>query len=126
MSVFTHTVVGTNDLEKSRSFYDKVLGALGLKRLFDGDTRSAWGADQPALLVTYPINGQPATSANGGTIGFAAPSRKAVDSFHAHALANGGICEGPPGLRDFVPNAYGAYIRDPDGNKFCAFCYAAE
>lgn len=126
MSVFTHVSVGSNDLEKSRSFYDKVLGALGLKRLFDGETASAWGSEQPALMVTKPIDGQPATRANGGTVGFAAATREAVNNFHAEALANGGTCDGPPGPRQFAPNAYGAYVRDPDGNKFCAYCYAPE
>lgn len=126
MSVFTHVVVGTNDLEKARAFHDKALGALGMKRVYDGETASAWGAGQPAVMVTKPINGQPATPANGGTIGFIATSRSAVDQFHAEGLANGGTCEGPPGLRQFMPNAYGAYVRDPDGNKFCAFCYAPE
>jgi catechol 2,3-dioxygenase-like lactoylglutathione lyase family enzyme len=126
MSVFTHVVVGTNDLEKSRGFYDKVLAAVGLKRLYDGDTASAWGKDAPAIMVTKPINGQAATYANGGTIGFAAASRDAVNNFHAKALANGGTCEGPPGPRAFAPDAYGAYVRDPEGNKFCAYCYAPE
>jgi len=126
MSALTHTVVGTNDLERSRTFFDKVLGALGLKRLFDDDNRSAWGVDAPAVMVTKPLNGEPATHANGGTIGLAAPSRKAVDEFHAAGLANGGTCDGPPGPREFSPTAYGAYVRDPDGNKFCAYCFADE
>jgi len=126
MSVFTHVVVGTNDLEKSRRFFDNCLAPLGLKRFYDGDTASAWGRDAPAIMVTKPNNGQAATYANGGTIGFAAASRAAVDNFHAEALANGGTCEGPPGLREFAPNAYGAYVRDPEGNKFCAYCYAPE
>lgn len=126
MSVLTHVAVGTNDLEKARSFHDKVLGALGLTRMFDEDHRSFYGKDGIALLVTKPINGAPAVSANGGTVGLSAPSREAVRNFHAEALANGGTCEGEPGLRPFAPNAYGAYVRDPDGNKFCAYCYAAE
>ncbi len=126
MSVLTHVAVGTNDLEKSRAFYDKVLGHLGLKRLFDGENASFWGADKPALMVTRPVDGKAATRANGGTVGFAASSRQAVDNFHAEALANGGTCDGPPGPRPFAPNAYGAYIRDPDGNKFCAYCYNPE
>jgi len=126
MSIFTHVTVGSNDLEKSRTFYDKVLGALGLKRLYDDESRSAWGAERPAVMVGKPLDGQAATRANGGTIGLTAPSRAAVDNFHLEALANGGTCDGPPGLRSFAPNAYGAYVRDPDGNKFCAYCYAPE
>ncbi|WP_257538623.1 VOC family protein [Sphingobium sp. CFD-1] len=126
MSVFTHVSVGTNDIEQSRGFYDAVLGPLGMKRLFDGEAMSVWGVEQPAVMVTKPANGGEATYANGGTIGLVAPSRAAVDGFHAAALANGGSCEGPPGLRTFAPNAYGAYVRDSLGNKFCAYCYAPE
>lgn len=126
MSVFTHVAVGTNNLEQARTFYDKTLAPLGLKRLYDGETASFWGIDRPALMVTKPADGQPATRANGGTIGFSAATRAAVDNFHAEALANGGTCDGPPGPRAFAPNAYGAYVRDADGNKFCAYCYAPE
>ncbi|PZU11226.1 MAG: glyoxalase [Sphingobium sp.] len=126
MSVFTHVSVGTNDVEQSRGFYDAVLAPLGLKRLFDAETMSVWGVDRPAIMVTKPANGGEATHANGGTIGLVAPSRAAVDAFHAAALGNGGTCDGPPGLRAFAPNAYGAYVRDSVGNKFCAYCYAPE
>ena len=123
MSIFTHVVVGTDDIETSRTFFDPVLGALGLKRLLDMERASAWGADTPQLLVTKPLDGCPATRANGGVTGLTAPSREAVDAFHAAALANGGACDGPPGPRSFAPHAYGAYIRDPVGNKFCAFSF---
>jgi len=126
MSVFTHITVGTNDLDQSRALYDKVLGALGMGRMYDGANMSAWGKDSFAVIVTKPIDGQPATRANGGTIGFAAPDRAAVNNFHAEALANGATCDGAPGLREFAPNAYGAYFRDPVGNKFCAYSYAPE
>ncbi len=123
MTIFTHVVVGTNDIEASRRFFDPVLGALGLKRLLDMEGASSWGADTPQLLVTRPLDGRPATAANGGVAGLAAPSREAVDAFHAAAIANGGNCDGPPGPRGFAPDAYGAYIRDPIGNKFCAFSF---
>ncbi|HWL47743.1 MAG TPA: VOC family protein [Sphingomonadaceae bacterium] len=127
MGILTHTVVGSNDLEKARVFYDKTLGALGVKRLVDdGDTRSMWGKDGPEFMVTKPANGQPASFANGGTIGFAAPSRAAVRAFHEAALANGGTDEGAPGPRNVTPTSYGAYVRDPDGNKLCAYCFAGE
>jgi catechol 2,3-dioxygenase-like lactoylglutathione lyase family enzyme len=125
MAIFTHIVVGTKDLAKARVFYDKTLGALGLKRIMDnGDTMSIWGADAPEFMVTKPANGQPASHANGGTIGFAAPSRAAVHAFHEAALANGGTDEGAPGPRSFTPTAYGAYVRDLDGNKICTYCFA--
>lgn len=126
MSVFTHITVGTNDLEQSRTFYDHVLGALGMARMHDGETMSAWGKESFAVIATKPVDGQPATRANGGTIGFAAPDRASVDKFHAAGLANGATCDGAPGPRAFAPNAYGAYIRDAVGNKFCAFSYAPE
>ena len=127
MAIFTHIVVGTNDIGKARTFYDKTLGALGLKRVMDlHENASIWGADAPEFMVTKPGNGQPCTFANGGTISFAAPSRAAVRAFHETALANGGSDEGAPGPRSFTPTAYAAYARDPDGNKICTYCFAAE
>ncbi|MGH8238317.1 MAG: VOC family protein [Steroidobacteraceae bacterium] len=78
-------------------------------------------------MVMRPLDGLPATPANGGTIGFAAPSRKAVHEFHQAALANGGTDEGAPGPRAHIaPTAYAAYVRDADGNKICTFCYLPE
>jgi catechol 2,3-dioxygenase-like lactoylglutathione lyase family enzyme len=120
--MFTHVMVGSNDIERSRKFYDAVLGALGHKSV-PGVPIPMYRTDAGTLMVRAPIDGNAATYANGGTIGLQAPSRKAVDEFHKAALANGGKCEGPPGPRAFAPNAYAAYIRDPDGNKFGAFCY---
>jgi catechol 2,3-dioxygenase-like lactoylglutathione lyase family enzyme len=121
-------MVGSNDKEKSKSFYDAVLSPLGINNLGTfGDTGTLlYGAGQPEFWVTSPRDGNTATHANGGTIGFVAPSRKAVDDFHAGGLANGGRCEGEPGPRDFSPTAYAAYLRDPDGNKICAYCMKAE
>ncbi len=125
MSVFTHVVVGTNDLERARTFYDATLGALGMKYMGPmGEHAHMYGVDRPAFMVTRPRNGQPACFANGGTIGFAAATRDAVNAFHAAALANGGSDEGQPGPRPFSPTAYGAYVRDPDGNKLTAYCFA--
>lgn len=127
MSIFTHVVLGTNDVEKARKFYDNTLGTLGLKRVMDFEDRaSLWGKDSPEFMVTKPGNGQPATYANGGTVSFAAPSRAAVHEFHKAALANGGSDEGAPGPRSFTPTAYAAYVRDPDGNKLCTYCFAPE
>ena len=125
MSVFTHVVVGTNDLEQARKFYDATLSALGLNYMgLMGDHGHLYGIDKPAFLVTRPRNGEPACFANGGTVGFAAPSRDAVHKFHEAALANGGTDEGNPGPRPFAPTAYAAYVRDPDGNKLTAYCFA--
>lgn len=127
MSTFTHVTVGTNDLEKARTFYDEVLGKLGLKRLADlGDNGSIWGVDKPSFFVLKPANGQPATVGNGVTISFDAPSRASIDAFHAAALAAGGKDEGAAGPRNWAPNAYAAYARDLDGNKLAAYCFKAE
>lgn len=126
MSVFTHVVLGTNDLERARKFYDATLATLGHKRIMNMDNKaSLWGVDAPAIMVTKPANGLPATYANGGTLGLSAATRAQVDAFHKAGLAAGGMDEGAPGPRAFTPTAYGAYLRDPDGNKICAYCFAA-
>jgi catechol 2,3-dioxygenase-like lactoylglutathione lyase family enzyme len=127
MAIFTHVTVGTNDLARSKKFYDSALGALGLNYIGPlGQNGHMWGKDAPEFISLKPANGLPATYANGGTLGFAAPTRKAVHAFHEAALANGGTCEGKPGPRTFTPTAYAAYARDPDGNKLCAYCFAPE
>ncbi len=123
MAIFTHVVLGTNDLERSRKFYDATLGTVGVKRVMNMENASLWGTEGPEFMVTKPANGQPATHANGGTVSFAAPDRAAVHKFHETALANGGTCEGPPGPRSFPPTAYAAYVRDPDGNKLCTYSF---
>ena len=121
--VFSHVVVGTNDLERAKRFYDAVLGTLGHekgRRRAIGDyiylSDSAW------FIVTRPINGQPASHANGGTIGFLCQSSDQVDLWHAVGIANGGeSVEGPPGVRNTEAGPlYLAYMCDPDGNKLCA------
>jgi catechol 2,3-dioxygenase-like lactoylglutathione lyase family enzyme len=127
MAIFTHVTVGTNDLARARNFYDKVLGALGYKRLTDlGDNGSIWGESAPEFFVLKPANGQPATYANGGTISFVAPNRAAVAKFHKEALALGAKDEGAVGPRSWHPTAYAGYLRDLDGNKICAYCFAKE
>lgn len=124
MSIFTHVTVGTNDLEKARAFYDNVLATLDYKRITDlGDNGSIWGEDAPSFFVLKPANGEPATVGNGVTVSFVAPSRAAVDAFHAAAMAAGSSDEGAPGTRDWAPNAYAAYARDPDGNKLTTYCF---
>jgi catechol 2,3-dioxygenase-like lactoylglutathione lyase family enzyme len=127
MAIFTHVVVGTNDLGNATKFYDATLGTLGIKNLGPlGDHACMYGAESPEFLVTRPANGEPACHANGGTIGFHAATRQAVHDFHAAGLANGGTDEGQPGPRDFTPTAYAAYLRDPDGNKICTYCFAEK
>lgn len=127
MSIFTHVTVGTNDMHKSRAFYDEALAALGYKRITDlGENGSIWGEDAPSFFVLKPANGAPATVGNGVTVSFQAPNRAAVHAFHSAALAAGGVDEGQPGPRGWAPNAYAAYARDTDGNKLAVYCFEAE
>lgn len=127
MSVFTHVTVGTNNLEKARQFYDKVLGAIGLKRLADlGDGGSIWGKSEPSFFVLKPANGQPASVGNGVTVSFRAPNKAAVKAFHEAALAGGGKDEGAVGPRDWAPNAFAGYVRDLDGNKIAVYSFSAD
>ena len=121
-----YATLGTNDLDKARAFYDDLLGSVGLKRLMELDSGfTMYGASfgQPALVVTPPYNGEAATVGNGNMIAIPLKERAQVDALHARALDLGGSCEGPPGVRgDEGPQAfYGAYFRDLDGNKLCAF-----
>jgi len=120
--MFSHVMIGTNDLQKSKAFYDAVLGALGVKPGFVDRHRVFWRTPTGVFSVTQPINGQPATAANGGTIGFACESSAQADAWHAAGVANGGTtCEDPPGVREGATGKlYLAYLRDPDGNKICA------
>ena len=127
MAIFTHVTVGTNNLARARTFYDKVLGALGYKRLTDlGENGSIWGESAPEFFVLKPANGLPSTYANGGTVSFVAPSRAAVASFHKEALAQGAKDEGAVGPRSWHPTAYAGYVRDLDGNKICAYCFKQD
>lgn len=127
MGIFTHNCVGTNDLDRAGRFYDTALAPLGIGRLGGFlDQGLAYGVRAAEFLVLRPLDGSAAAPGNGVTIGFKAPNRAAIDAFHAAGLAAGGIDEGAPGPRGAVPNAYGAYLRDPDGNKICAYCFKAE
>ena len=127
MGIFTHNCVGTNDLERAGRFYDAALAPLGIGRLGGFlDQGLAYGVRAAEFLVLRPLDDSAATPGNGVTIGFKAPNRVAVDEFHRAGLAAGGSDEGAPGVRGAVPNAHGAYLRDPDGNKLCAYCFKAE
>ena len=127
MGIFTHNCVGTNDLERAGRFYDAALAPLGIVRLgVFLDQGLAYGVRAAEFLVLRPLDDSAATPGNGVTIGFKAPNRAAVDAFHRAGLAAGGSDEGAPGVRGAVPNAHGAYLRDPDGNKLCAYCFKAE
>ncbi len=120
--MFSHVMVGTSDLERSRRFYDAVLGSLGVKPGFADRHRIFWRTGTGVFGSTLPINGEPHTIGNGSTIGFAGESPEQVDAWHAAGVANGGTtCEDPPGMRNgSVGQLYLAYLRDPDGNKLCA------
>ncbi len=120
--MFSHIMIGTNDLDRAKSFYDALLGTLGVGPGVVDRHRIFWRTKTGTFSVSKPIDGQPATFANGGTIGFAASSTEAADAFHAAGVAHGGVsCEDPPGVREMGPmKLYLAYLRDPDGNKLCA------
>lgn len=120
-------MVGSKDIERSKRFYDALLGVLGAGEPFrnvgpSGHTRLFYRHDGASFCVTEPINGEEATFANGGTIGFKCNSPEQVQQFHDTAIAHGGTtCEDPPGLRNGSLGAmYLAYVRDPDGHKLCA------
>ena len=121
--VFSHTCVGASDLGRSSQFYDAALAPLGVKNLGPfGENCVLYGKDTPAFLVLKPGNGE-APSSNGVTVGFAAKSQSDVNAFHAAGVAAGGKDEGAPGPRGHLPNAYAAYLRDPAGNKVCAYTF---
>jgi catechol 2,3-dioxygenase-like lactoylglutathione lyase family enzyme len=120
MSILTHATVGAKDLDRARTFYDAVLGELGYTRSADLPNGAVWGQNGSfEFFALSPRDGNPATVGNGVTIGFVAPSAAAVAAFHAKALELGGVCEGPPGPRDYSQGRHVAYVRDADGNKLC-------
>ncbi|MCJ8159348.1 VOC family protein [Sphingomonas sp. LaA6.9] len=127
--MFSHVMLGANDTEKSKVFYDAVLGALGARPgRMDDKGRVFYMHNGGLFMLTRPINGEAACHANGGTIGFAAASPEQADAWHAAGIANGGTsCEDPPGMRegDFG-KLYLAYLRDPAGNKICAMHRPAQ
>ena len=121
--MFSHVMVGANDLDASRKFYDAVLGALGIPAaVMDEKGRLFYLSPTGVFAVTKPINGAPASAANGGTVGFMVADPATVDAWHAAGVANGGTtCEEPPGVREGgMGKMYLAYLRDPSGNKLCA------
>lgn len=120
--MFSHVMVGTNDLDRAKKFYDAVLGTLGIGPAVVDGHRIFYLSPKGVFSVSKPIDGKPATIANGGTIGFAAESAEQANAWHAAGIANGGkTCEDPPGVREGrTGKLYLAYLRDPDGNKICA------
>ena len=120
--MFSHVILGVNDLETSRKFYDALLGTLGIGPGLANGSRYFYRSPAGLFGITKPLNGEPATHGNGSTIGFSAHSAEQADAFHAAGAANGGTpCEDPPGFRSGPAGPlYLAYLRDPDGNKVCA------
>jgi catechol 2,3-dioxygenase-like lactoylglutathione lyase family enzyme len=120
--MFSHIMVGANDVQQAKGFYDAVLGALGHDPgVIDDKGRCFYYTKTGIFSISKPINGEPASHGNGSTVGFAAASPAAADAWHAAGLAHGGTtCEDPPGVRDGATKLYLAYLRDPSGNKICA------
>ena len=127
--MISHVFIGVSDFERAFDFYSAVMDALQFKlRFCDRDTPWAgWMATdtpRPLFLIGHPYDGAPASCGNGHMTALLAPGRPTVERAYAVALAHGGVCAGPPGLRPhYHPNYYGAYFRDPDGNKLCVCCH---
>ena len=119
-----YVTVGSNDLDRSEAFYDKVLGELGAKRLFRNERMVGWTANQQMLMACTPYDKNEPKPGNGPMVALTAPSREAVEKTYNTALANGGADEGAPGFR--TDTFYGAYFRDPDGNKFFVYAIAKK
>lgn len=129
MSVLSHITLGTNDPDRAGRFYDAVLGGLGFQRLPKppGKPPAYEKGGMPTIYLYQPEDGRPATWGNGTHIAFVAATKAAVHSFHETALRLGGACAGKPGPRlHYGENYYAAYVRDPDGNKLQAVCYATD
>ena len=121
-----YVTLGSNDLGKARAYYDDLFGSIGAGRLMEfGENFTLYGVSWgvPGVAICTPNNGEAATAGNGNMVAIVLDSRDNVDALHARALELGGTDEGAPGLRSPEgPQAfYGAYFRDPEGNKFCAF-----
>ena len=124
--MFSHVTLGTNDWSRARPFWIAVMEVLGHPVLFEREGGIAFGPPiGPKTFVGPTFDGAPAAPGNGVHIAYLVSNRAAVDAFHAAALAHGGSDEGAPGLRPhYHPNYYGAYVRDPDGNKLQAVCHS--
>lgn len=125
-----YITLGTRDIDRAMAFYDAVLPILGHGRFHQYPGWAGYGPGgkkvAPILWICTPFNGEPASVGNGTMVSFTAPSRDHVRRFHAAALAAGATSEGEPGLRKYAPNWYGAYVRDPDGNKLSCVCRLPE
>ena len=127
--MLSHVYVGINNFEPAFAFYTALMAELDTRPRFS-DAAKQWAGWQPAaarrplFVIGKPYDGQPASCGNGQMVALMAPSREAVDRAYAAALAHGGSCEGAPGLRPhYHEHYYGAYFRDPEGNKLCVVCH---
>ena len=121
--MFSHIMVGANDVQKSKEFYDTILATMGHEPgVIDEKGRVFYFTKSGVFSISKPIDGEPACHGNGSTIGFAAKTTAVADAWHAAGLNSGGVaCEDPPGIREGVAGKlYLAYLRDPSGNKICA------
>ena len=120
--MFSHLMIGTNNLDKAKAFYDAVLGTMAVPAGFVDRHRIFWRTPTGVFSTSLPIDGQPATVGNGSTTGFVCKSSEQVDAWHAAGVAAGGSpCEDPPGVRSGpAGRLYLAYLRDPDGHTLCA------
>ena len=130
--MISHVFIGVGDFRRAMDFYSAVFAELGLQQKFC-EAEKPWagwmqpGVARPLFLIGRPFDGMPAQAGNGQMTALLAPSRAAVDRAHQAALAHGGSCEGEPGLRPhYHDDYYGAYFRDPDGNKLCVVCHDAH
>lgn len=129
--MISHTFVGVSDFPRAFRFYSAVMAELGLQLKFNDAARpwAGWmkpDVARPLFLIGTPFNDEQAAPGNGQMVALLAPSRAAVERAYTSAMHHGGVCEGPPGLRPhYHPDYYGAYFRDPDGNKICVCCHDA-
>ena len=128
--MFSHIFVSVTDFERALNFYSALMDGLGVELRFCAREKpwAGWhsaGGTRPFFVICKPYDGQPHAPGNGQMVAFAASSRAVVRASYHTALKNGGTCEGPPGLRpQYHDDYYGAYFRDPDGNKLCVACHA--
>ncbi|QDL55118.1 VOC family protein [Rhodoferax aquaticus] len=130
--MFSHIFVGVSDFDRALAFYEPLMSALGIQARFC-DTSRPWAGwhsgdgARPLFLMGVPHNQQAHDPGNGQMVAFLAPNRETVRIVYDTAIANGGYCEGLPGLRpQYHADYYGAYVRDPDGNKLCFVCHTPE
>lgn len=129
--MFSHVLIGVNDFDRALAFYEALMGTLGIRARFCERNRpwAGWQSSpgpRPLFLIGKPYDQLASQPGNGHMTAFIAESRVVVDQAFSVALAHGGTSEGPPGLRpEYHENYYGAYFRDPDGNKLCVACHSA-